>query len=110
MSEFQKLPNLASERLGARVIAANDDFLCAERKSLEGFEADFHRGQIHGPRQMDGRLGNAPPAHSRLRLVHRATGIAGNHSRGRSLIRAIFVEIIPSNARSKPARFRWRPG
>ena len=40
--------------------------LCAERKSAEGFKADLHRREIHHTRQMDGRLGNAPPPHARI--------------------------------------------
>ncbi len=35
MSEFQKLPNLASERLGARVITANDDFFAPKENLLK---------------------------------------------------------------------------
>jgi allantoicase len=35
MSEFQKLPNLASERLGARVIEANDDFFAPKENLLK---------------------------------------------------------------------------
>jgi allantoicase len=35
MSEFQKLPNLASERLGARVIAANDEFFAPKENLLK---------------------------------------------------------------------------
>ena len=35
MSEFQKLPNLASERLGARAIAANDDFFAPKENLLK---------------------------------------------------------------------------
>ena len=35
MSKFQKLPNLASKRLGARVIAANDDFFAPKENLLK---------------------------------------------------------------------------
>jgi allantoicase len=35
MNEFQKLPNLASERLGARAIAANDDFFAPKENLLK---------------------------------------------------------------------------
>ena len=35
MNEFQKLPNLASERLGARVIAVNDEFFAPKENLLK---------------------------------------------------------------------------
>ncbi len=35
MSEFQKLPNLASERLGARVVTANDEFFAPKENLLK---------------------------------------------------------------------------
>jgi allantoicase len=41
MSEFQKLPNLASERLGARVIAANDDFFAPRENLLKDSKPVF---------------------------------------------------------------------
>jgi len=41
MSEFQKLPNLASERLGARVIAANDDFFAPKENLLKDSKPIF---------------------------------------------------------------------
>lgn len=41
MSEFQSLPNLASERLGARVIAANDDFFAPKENLLKDSKPIF---------------------------------------------------------------------
>jgi allantoicase len=41
MSDFQKLPNLASERLGARVIAANDDFFAPKENLLKDSKPIF---------------------------------------------------------------------
>jgi allantoicase len=41
MSQFQKLPNLASERLGARVIAANDEFFAPKENLLKGSKPIF---------------------------------------------------------------------
>jgi allantoicase len=41
MSEFQKLPNLASERLGARVIAANDEFFAPKENLLKDSKPVF---------------------------------------------------------------------
>src|SRR5277367_4277113 len=35
MNEFQKLPNLASQRLGARVIAVNDEFFAPKENLLK---------------------------------------------------------------------------
>ncbi len=45
MSEFQKLPNLASERLGARVIAANDDFFAPKENLLKDSKPIFIAGK-----------------------------------------------------------------
>jgi len=41
MSDFQKLPNLASERLGARVIEANDDFFAPKENLLKDSKPVF---------------------------------------------------------------------
>src|SRR5271156_5167674 len=41
MSQFQKLPNLASERLGARVIAANDEFFAPKENLLKDSKPAF---------------------------------------------------------------------
>ena len=65
MSDFTKLVDLASERLGGRAIEANDEFFapksdCSKRRN------PFYRGQIHLARQVDGRLGDASPPHVRL--------------------------------------------
>ena len=66
MSDFTKLVDLASERLGGRAIEANDEFFAPKSNLLKAVKANFHRGQIHFARQVDGRLGNAPPPHARL--------------------------------------------
>src|SRR5579872_5268537 len=47
---------------------------CAQGKSAESLGAGLDSGQIHGRRQMDGRVGNSPPPDSGLRLVHRKIG------------------------------------
>jgi allantoicase len=41
MTQFQKLPNLASERLGARVIAANDEFFAPKENLLKDSKPVF---------------------------------------------------------------------
>jgi allantoicase len=45
MSEFQKFPNLASERLGARVIAANDEFFAPKENLLKESKPIFVEGK-----------------------------------------------------------------
>ncbi len=45
MSEFQKLPNLASERLGAKVIAANDEFFAPKENLLKDSQPIFIEGK-----------------------------------------------------------------
>src|SRR5580692_1899107 len=59
--------------------------LCAQGKPAEGIEAGIHRRKIHGAWKMDGWLGDAAATDSRVRLVHRAAGLAGRDSgyRGR---------------------------
>ncbi len=45
MTDFQKLPNLASERLGARVIAANDDFFAPKENLVKDSTPVFIEGK-----------------------------------------------------------------
>jgi allantoicase len=45
MSDFQKFPNLASERLGARVIAANDEFFAPKENLLNESKPIFIEGK-----------------------------------------------------------------
>jgi allantoicase len=45
MSDFQKFPNLASERLGARVIAANDEFFAPKENLLKESKPIFIEGK-----------------------------------------------------------------
>src|ERR1700723_3795244 len=45
MSDFQKFPNLASERLGARVIAANDEFFAPKENLLKESNPIFIQGK-----------------------------------------------------------------
>jgi allantoicase len=55
MSEFQKLPNLASERLGARAIAANDDFFGPKENLLKESKPVFIEDKYTGRgKWMDG--------------------------------------------------------
>src|ERR671921_1966049 len=42
--------------------------LRAEGEFVEAVRARLRRGQVHGARQVDGRVGVAPPPHARLRL------------------------------------------
>ncbi|MGB9404328.1 MAG: allantoicase [Candidatus Acidiferrales bacterium] len=45
MKDFQRLPNLASERLGGRVIAANDDFFAPKENLLKDSSPVFIEGK-----------------------------------------------------------------
>ena len=55
MSEYQKLPNLASARLGAHVIAANDDFFAPKENLLKDSKPIFIDGKYTGRgKWMDG--------------------------------------------------------
>ena len=68
---FTQLADLAAPRLGGRVLEANDDFFAPKENLLKESKPVFIEGKIHRAGKMDGRLGNAPPLHPRLRLVHR---------------------------------------
>src|SRR5207253_11347661 len=49
----------------------------------EGERARVARRRLHGTREMDGRVGNAPPPHTGLRLGDRSPRLA-RHRAGRS--------------------------
>ena len=78
MSEFTQFVDLASERLGGRVVAANDEFFAPKENLLKHGKPGFYRREIYRPGKVDGRVGNAAAADSGMRLVHRAAGPAGN--------------------------------
>ena len=97
---FLDLVDLASERLGAAVVAANDEFFAPKENLLKRRRAGLARGRVHRARQVDGRLGDAPPPRSRARrarLVHRPARRA-RASRAAST----------STPRSSPATIRSR--
>src|SRR5438046_7341066 len=58
--------------------------LRAQAQPASGGECRVHRGQVHRPWQMDGRVGNPPAARpgGRLRLVHHPAWHPGRDSRG----------------------------
>ena len=72
MSDFTDLVDLASERLGGAVLAANDEFFAAKENLLREQRAGLARGRVHRPRQVDGRLGDAAAARAGARLVPRS--------------------------------------
>ena len=76
MPSFTDLADLAAARVGGRALAANDEFFAPKENLLKPGRGDVHPGQVHGPRQVDGRLGDAPAAHARPRLVRRPPGHA----------------------------------
>jgi allantoicase len=47
MKDFQSLPDLASQRLGGRVIAANDEFFAPKENLLKASKPIFIEGKIH---------------------------------------------------------------
>ena len=81
---FLDLVDLASERLGGAVVAANDEFFAPKEHLISAGRRRLDRGRVHRPRQMDGRLGDAPPARRRRsRLVHRPARRARRRARRR---------------------------
>ena len=103
VTDFTKLVDLASERLGGRAIEANDEFFAPKSNLLKARETRFYRRQIHLPRQMDGRLGNAPPPHSGLRLVHHPAWACPESFAESSWTPAISKEISRRDFRSRPS-------
>ena len=77
MSDFTDLVDLAAERLGGAVLAANDEFFAPKENLLKAGRGGLERGRVHRRRQVDGRLGDPPPARARPRLVHRPARPAG---------------------------------
>ena len=108
MSQFQTLPNLASERLGARVIAANDEFFAPKENLLKDSKPAFIEDKhTNRGKWMDGweTRRRRIPGHDwcivRLGLpgiIHEAI-----------VDTAISAGIILNNVRSKPAPLRRRP-
>ena len=64
-TSFLDLIDLAGERLGATVIAANDEFFAAKENLIKAGAGGVARGRAHRARQVDGRLGNPPPPRRR---------------------------------------------
>ena len=106
---FLDLVDLASERLGGAVLAANDEFFAPKENLLKRGRADLDRGQVHRTRQVDGRLGDAPPARRRRsRLVHRPSRRARHRPRRRRRHGVLQGQLSRSRARSTRAtRRRW---
>ena len=59
--DFTELPDLAAARLGGRAVLANDEFFAPRGEPPEAGPGHLHSWQVHGARQVDGRLGDAPP-------------------------------------------------
>ncbi len=93
---FLDLVDLASERLGAAVVAANDEFFAPKENLLKAARAGLARGRVHRARQMDGRLGDAPAPRSRARrarLVHRPARRARAGARRRRAHRLLHRQL-----------------
>ena len=80
-TELTELADLASVRVGGRALAANDEFFAPKENLLKPGPRHLHPRQVHRPRQVDGRLGDAAPPHAGPRLVRRAARHAGPHPR-----------------------------
>ena len=52
----------AAQRWAASALGASDDFFAGTENLLEPGPRRLHRGQVHRPRQVDGRLGEPPQA------------------------------------------------
>ena len=72
MASFTELLDLASERLGGAVHLRQRRLLRREGEPAQAEGGGVHRARVHRPRQMDGRLGVAPQARARTRLLPRA--------------------------------------
>ena len=116
---FLDLIDLASERLGGAVVAANDEFFAPKENLIKPSAPVVARWRIHRSRQVDGRLGNAPPPRSRCRrprLVHRPSGRARYRQRRRCGDGVLHRQLSRVVRRSTPAtrmdgqpRRSWRP-
>ena len=111
-SAFTALADLASARVGGRAIAANDEFFAPKSSLLKAEPADFHPRQVHAARQVDGRLGDAPPPHTGPRLVRRRPRHARRDSRHQRryepLHRQLSVALLARGASTALARRRRR--
>ena len=108
--------NLADPRLGAQALEASDDFFAPKERMLNPEPARLHPRQIRRPRQVDGRLGNAPQAHHRLRLLRREARAAGRDQGHRSRYEPLHGQLpaggIDRSARvqrtaAEPSRRHW---
>ena len=108
---FIALADLASSRVGGRAIAANDDFFAPKSNLVRPEAAGLRPGQIHGARQVDGRLGVAAPPHARPRLVRRRARHARRDSRASTSTRGSSQATSRPIARSRRStpRKRRRP-
>ena len=105
---FTTLADLASARVGGRAVATNDDFFAPKANLVKPEPAVFIPGQVHLARQVDGRLGIAPPPHPRPRLVHRPAGHARRRARRQRrhqpLHRQLPVALLDRSGRCRRRR------
>ena len=106
---FTALADLASARVGGRAIATNDDFFAPMSNLVKRRAADLHSRQVHRSRQVDGRLGVAPPPHARSRLVRRRARHPRRHSRRERGHAATSPATSRRTARSTRSTRRGRP-
>ena len=74
-----------------------------EGQPRQAGHAGLARGQVHRPRQVDGRLGDAPPPRARPRLVHRPARASRHRARGSASTRRTSRATTPDRARSMSA-------
>ena len=101
---FTELIDLAAERLGGAVLGANDEFFAPKENLLKSRPSGLARGRIHRSRQVDGRLGNAPPPHARATTGASCGSASPVSFRAWWSIPATSRATIRRPVRSKPAR------
>ncbi len=104
-ASFLDLVDLASERLGGAVVAANDEFFAPKENLIKAGRAGLARGRVHRARQVDGRLGDAPPPRRarRARLVHHPARRAAASSAASTSTPRIFKGNYPGGVRDRRA-------
>ena len=102
-SAFADLIDLASERARRRGHRGERRVLRAEGEPPQGGAAGLPGGRVHGPREVDGRLGDAPPARAGPRLVRRPPRTPGRRPRGRRRHAATSSATAPEACSSRRA-------
>ena len=87
--------DLAAERLGGAVLSANDEFFAPQGKPAQADGGRLPRGRVHRARQVDGRLGDAPPARRRATTGASCASGCPGVVRGVVVDTAFFTRQLP---------------